>query len=1170
MKIEELIIDGFKSYATRTVISDWDPQFNAITGLNGSGKSNILDAICFVLGIASMSTVRASSLQDLIYKRGQAGVTKASVTIVFSNLDPECSPIGFENSPKLSVTRQVILGGTSKYLINGHRAPQQSVLQLFQSVQLNINNPNFLIMQGKITKVLNMKPNEILSLIEEAAGTKMFEDRKEKAQRTMVKKELKLQENRTLLQEEIEPQLEKLRNEKRVFLEFQEIQSDLEKIQRIVLAYEYHSLVDQQVTMKETLDTGETRMAELNDLIVKMKEEVRHLNEDMDRINTEKQKELDKDGKMARLEEKESEFMSNLSRLHASLDICVENISDTVKGLDEARHEVEKNQGDFNQKSQTCKSIETEYNQCNQRLKHLKGLLSKKSELLSTLETGISSTGNTGGGYNEQLTAAKNTLLETQMTIQKSDLKIEHLKKELNANKPKLEQAKQENIENMKQIEQYEGICSTLTQEMNKYGFDSSVVNELKSKQNHMRQELYQLTKETESLKRTVANVEFTYSKPYESFNCDSVKGVAAQLFTLNEENLESALALQVCAGGRLFNIVVSDQTTAAQLLERGKLKKRVTIIPLNKIAARTIDPERLKLAKELAPNQVQLALDLVGYEEDVSKAMQFIFGNSLICKDAETAKKITFHPQIRTRSITLQGDVYDPEGTLSGGSRSNRSSLLLDIQKYNSATNRIKQLESEISSVSHKLLEQEAISGKTKEIQSKLSLASHKLSIFQRNLSDNPSSQIIKRSEVLTKQIEECEREIRNSRASIMEYEVEIERIRNDMEEFSRDKGTKLEELRKEITTLTRDITKLENATDAKYDFFQNLQLETDQISSEISSNRATVEQLNTSLESFEKQKNDINANTQHMEHVLADVQTELNEEKRRLLDIDEELKELDSLVKSKIERKSNYELELQKLTNDITNFKNSKNSIAQRINQLVNDYSWLMDEGLVAGIIQQNPNINLNQYKDREQFLKERYDGLKRKVNTNIMTMIENVEKKEGALKTMIRTIERDKEKIQDTIFKLNEYKKETLINTWKKVTADFGGIVSDLLPNAFAKLVPCEGKEVTGGLEVKVKLGNIWKESLVELSGGQRSLIALSLIMALLQFRPAPMYILDEVDAALDLSHTQNIGHLIKTRFKGSQFIVVSLKEGMFSNANRVFRTRFQDGTSVVSII
>jgi structural maintenance of chromosome 2 len=127
------------------------------------------------------------------------------------------------------------------------------------------------------------------------------------------------------------------------------------------------------------------------------------------------------------------------------------------------------------------------------------------------------------------------------------------------------------------------------------------------------------------------------------------------------------------------------------------------------------------------------------------------------------------------------------------------------------------------------------------------------------------------------------------------------------------------------------------------------------------------------------------------------------------------------------------------------------------------------------------------------------------------------------------------------------------------------DFGDIFGELLAGNTAKLQPPEGKTISDGLEVKVCLGGVWKQSLTELSGGQRSLIALSLILSLLQFKPAPMYILDEVDAALDLSHTQNIGHLLRSRFKGSQFIVVSLKDGMFNNANVLFKTRFRDGTS-----
>merc|ERR1712054_97875 len=148
------------------------------------------------------------------------------------------------------------------------------------------------------------------------------------------------------------------------------------------------------------------------------------------------------------------------------------------------------------------------------------------------------------------------------------------------------------------------------------------------------------------------------------------------------------------------------------------------------------------------------------------------------------------------------------------------------------------------------------------------------------------------------------------------------------------------------------------------------------------------------------------------------------------------------------------------------------------------------------------------------------------------------------------------------------LDEKKIETLRHAWAKVNKDFDSIFSTLLPNTSAKLEPPQGMDASEGLEIKVAFNGVWKESLTELSGGQRSLLALSLVLALLLFKPAPMYILDEVDSALDLSHTQNIGHMIRQHFPHSQFIIVSLKEGMFNNANCLFRTRFVDGCSTVS--
>lgn len=213
----------------------------------------------------------------------------------------------------------------------------------------------------------------------------------------------------------------------------------------------------------------------------------------------------------------------------------------------------------------------------------------------------------------------------------------------------------------------------------------------------------------------------------------------------------------------------------------------------------------------------------------------------------------------------------------------------------------------------------------------------------------------------------------------------------------------------------------------------------------------------------------------------------------------------------------------------------------------------------------------MNFNEEKKKLAVLEERQAILKRNVNVNVLDMIDRVEARDSSLVEMLKTVKKDKEKISSTIEALDDIKKETLQKTWKQVNEDFGAIFSDLLPGSFCKLesteVVSDISNVITGLEIKVKLGGVWKESLTELSGGQRSLTALALILSLLKYRPAPFYILDEVDAALDLSHTQNIGNLLKKRFKSSQFIVVSLKEGMFTNANVLFKTKFKDGISSV---
>lgn len=239
MYIKEIILDGFKSYAQQTVVSNFDPHFNAITGLNGSGKSNILDAICFLLGISNLSQVRATNLQELIYKGGNAGITRATVSITFDNMDKSQSPPGYHDYEEITVTRQISTGNKHKYLINGQNATAQRVSDLFCSVQLNVNNPNFLIMQGKITKVLNMKPVEILSMIEEAAGTKMYDAKKANALSTIEKKNAKLNEIERVLREDITPQIERLKQERSAYMEYQKCDREFLHLHKIAIAHQY-------------------------------------------------------------------------------------------------------------------------------------------------------------------------------------------------------------------------------------------------------------------------------------------------------------------------------------------------------------------------------------------------------------------------------------------------------------------------------------------------------------------------------------------------------------------------------------------------------------------------------------------------------------------------------------------------------------------------------------------------------------------------------------------------------------------------------------------------------------------------------------------------------------------------------------------------------------------
>ncbi|KAL6597180.1 RecF/RecN/SMC protein [Neocallimastix sp. 'constans'] len=1175
MRIQELIIEGFKSYASRTVITGWDPQFNAITGLNGSGKSNILDAICFLLGITNLSHVRANSLQDLVYKRGQAGITKASVTIVFNNEDRAKSPLGYEECKTISITRQIIIGGRNKYLINGHNAQQQNVANLFQSVQLNVNNPHFLIMQGKITQVLNMKPPEILAMIEEAAGTRMFEEKKKKARETMAKKDKKLEEISSILNEEIFPKLDKLRNQKKEFIEYQKIETELDYLQRLIIAYDFQINQERLDRSDQDLQLKQKVLEELNNKYNEFEEQKKVMEKEINEITLEREKELKTGGHFQELDETVKEISRKLVKIKTQKNLKIDSMKEEAKSLeslDSNIHDVEeaisKKKEEFDNENKKLEQIKLNHKEEVKKTQKLE-------ELLQTLTTGMAAKEGHENGYMEQLTESKKQITIASTENEQARIKISHLKEDLKEWKPKANMAERENKNLLKEKEIIEKEINKFKEKVESFDIDPNQEHKYIEQLEDMKSDIYDIKDKIDRLSSQLVSLNFDYTDPYPGFDKSKIKGLVAELITIPKDKIDTSLALEITAGGRLYNVVVENEVVGADLLEHGRLKRRVTILPLNKINAYTIPQNKIDTAKSIWHNKVNIALSLIGYDEEVEAAMRLVFGSTFICSDPTVAKDLSYSNKtnVKSRCVTLAGDIYDPSGTLSGGAKPSSAGILNKVQDMKELQVQLMEIQNKEQTMRKEFDNYQRKLQIYKQIKKEYDLKLHQKSLLDDQLSKSSYARCKQMVDDIEKQLIEQQEIARSSSEKLANAKKEAKRIENEMNDFANNKESKLEQMKIELNNSKKNISKQTQIVQNCQRNVDVIQCDLDQLEKDKHSINDQKLNINQTIEKYKNQIKEFEDSIKEVEIQYQKSKEELDKERKLLSQYDDQLKNLENDLNNLSKQNTEIQLAIKKIKHDLERFNNDKKNSHRLIQIMLNDYPWINEQKSLFG----KPNTpydfnahNIDESKKRLKQLEERHESLRKQINMKVMDTIDRVEKKEASLKQMFSTVKRDKSKIEETIKSLDGYKRDALETTWEKVNVDFGSIFSELLPGNSAKLEAPEGQTITQGLEVKVCLGGVWKQSLTELSGGQRSLIALSLILSLLQFKPAPMYILDEVDAALDLSHTQNIGQLLRTRFKGSQFIVVSLKEGMFNNANVLFKAKFKDGNSTVERI
>ncbi|XP_070563660.1 structural maintenance of chromosomes protein 2-like [Ptychodera flava] len=1169
MWIKEIVIDGFKSYAQRTEVKGFDPLFNAITGLNGSGKSNILDSICFLLGITNLQQVRASNLQELVYKGGQSGITKATVTITFDNVDKKQSPVGYDGYDEITVTRQVVIGGRNKYLINGSNAQNARVQDLFRSVQLNINNPHFLIMQGRITKVLNMKPPEILAMIEEAAGTSMYEQKKASAQKTIEKKDFKLKEINNILAEEITPTLKKLKDERSSYLEFQKVQRELDHLSKLHIAYQFlcadetsKQSAEEMEHMAQAMNKLRDKLKEIDDKIVELTTAIREL---------EKKRDAEAGGAMDKLEAELTEVQKKDAKAQAALDHKKESLKTEKKKKKDLEKNYKEDQAALKSKEKEVEKINSSFTKLQDNSKEDAEAVTAAQKHFHAVSAGLSS--NDDGEDKtlaDQLMDAKNLICEAETQTKQAQMKLKVSQTDIKKKQAELKKTEKEYQKDQSAFQAVQKNKEKLEAEMKKLNFEEGKDKELANRRKQLTEEVSKLRNQVDTLEAKYPNLQFEYKDPEKNFDRSKVKGLVAQL--INVKDINTAAALEAAAGGKLYNVVVDNEVTVKKLLQKGQLKRRYTFIPLNKITSKTISPDVVKRAESLVGKEnVNTALSLIDYDKEVKAAMEYSFGTTLVCDGLQNAKKVCFDPKVMTRTVTLGGDQYDPSGVLSGGASTKSAPVLATLNKLKEAKDQLNQKEQELAAIIKELDSIKKDAEKYQQVKTQYDLKAHEVSLLEARLKQSTHHQQLEEINTLQQGIDEQETIMKEAKDTEKKM---AEKVKNLEAKIKDAKSVREKELKAAEDQLKKAKKKAEESTKRMKEKQQEvdaLKLEAEELTRELTNYEDQMKAVDEAIAGYEQQVQQLSEAAAENQQAVKAAQAELNKQREKLKECDKAINDKATELQTLKDEDNETQLQMKETEHKIAKHNKDSKDAARMVEHMLEKYEWIAVERQFFGQPNTAYDFKANDPKEagrRLQKLQETRDKLAKNVNQRAMNMLSKAEEKYNDLMKKKQIVENDKKKILATIIELDEKKSQALRKAWEQVNKDFGSIFSTLLPGTNAKLAPPEGQSVLDGLEVKVAFGDVWKESLTELSGGQRSLVALSLILSLLLFKPAPLYILDEVDAALDLSHTQNIGQMLRTHFKHSQFIVVSLKDGMFNNANVLFKTKFVDGVSTVT--
>ncbi len=1157
-KINRITIHGFKSFAHKTEIP-FDTKFNCILGPNGSGKSNLGDALCFVLGRLSAKSMRAEKAANLVFNGGKdkKPATEGTVEIVFDN-SHKVFPI---DTSEIAISRTIEKDSNSTYRINGKKKTRTEILDLLGMAKINPDGYN-IVLQGDIMRFVDMSSLERRGTIEEISDVSVYEEKKHKALLELQKVEEKLN-NAEIILKERKTYLRELQKDRDQALKFKELKDKIDANKATFL----HHQMRERKTVKEKFDqevgdheakkrTAEEKASSLKEQITVHREKLQTLNKEIEQRGEKEQVDVHRqieDRKVAIAKEKTriSTLKDELNKIQLRKDQFAEEIKELELRSSSLGQDQKKVQQALGHKKSELQELGEKIAQFKK-----KNNIETSHELEKELEE------------KDKLIEQKQEQVQ-QIRVQQQDLlrekdRLEFQMQQLDERLKKVKEVEEGSREQVRLLQQHKANFKNATLKLNQLlDLESSLSSQLAYARKNLQQlqeKQAQLAAKTSSLQ---ANLDANQALKAILSNKKKFNGIHGTIAELGQVNKKYALALETAAGNRMQHLVVDDDKTAAECIKYLQEQKlgSASFIPLNKIRSQEVSAEDKKLLKQEGVHD--FALSLVTYKPAYQKAFNYVFGNTLVVEDINVARKVGIG---RVKMATLDGNQAESSGVMKGGFISRRLGAGF---KEKDSLEELEQLDKEIAEtegvMANILSRREA---NEKEI-SGLRIAKGEL--------EGEMIKLEKSLHLETGDLEATTELKKEFQQQLKEAEAKIAQVQKDIANFNRD----LAELKTKKQLLRSKVSELRDPR--------------------------LLAQLQAFEESRQKAREELVRFEGELKNVASQMQQQLIPERQKILEIikqhDKEeaqfQEEVKSLSRSAAEHEKELTLkekaskdfyaqfhqlfaqrekanaEITKAEGDIENFREAIRTHEREINLVSLKNAEV--KAKLAGLEEEfgrYKQVELVANKNKEELQQEihKFEVMLSQmsaVNMKALEIYEQIEREYNSLVEKKNGLETEKTDVLTMMNEIEGKKKDHFMKAFKDVNDNFQRIFGSLFKKGKAYLqLDNPDKPFDDGLSIKVKLiGNRFMD-IKSLSGGEKTLTALSFIFAIQELQPSSFYILDEIDAALDKQNSETLAKLLRSYSTNAQYIVISHNDSLIAEADTLFGVSMVDGVSKVT--